>query len=110
YLKILMDEIFGIKNFINMITVKAKIAGVSGSHQGKSLQNNCEYILMYTKDPDKFLLEKSPQKEQELMQYIDQLQNDGVSWKYVQVLTDPGTPQFIGETVDGSGNPIKMFE
>lgn len=110
YLKILMDNIFGQENFKNMITIKAKVAGVSGSHQGKSLQNNCEYILMYSKDTENFLLEKSPQKEQELMQYIEQLKSDGISWKYVQVLTNPGTRQFVGETVDGSGNPIKMFE
>ena len=37
YLKLLLDEVFGRNNFINFIDVKTKIAGVSGSHLGKSL-------------------------------------------------------------------------
>ena len=40
YLKVLMDEIFGRNNFVNIISVKTKIAGVSGS-------NLC---LLYTSD------------------------------------------------------------
>ena len=110
YLKILMDDIFGENNFKNMITIKAKIAGVSGSHQGRSLQNNCEYILMYCKDDEEFYLNSIPQKEQELMQYIEQLKNEGVSWKYVQVLTHLGERKFLGEIKDGAGNSIKMYE
>ncbi|GAA4067393.1 site-specific DNA-methyltransferase [Amphibacillus indicireducens] len=110
YLKILMDDIFGENNFKNMITIKAKIAGVSGSHQGRSLQNNCEYILMYSKDEEEFYLKSTPQIEQELMQYIEQLKNDGVSWKYVQVLTHLGERKYLGAIKDGAGNPIKMYE
>lgn len=110
YLKILMDNIFGHENFKNMVTIKAKVAGVSGSHQGKSLQNNCEYILMYSKNSEAFELEEMPQKELELMKYIENLKDEGISWKYVQVLVDEGKRQFIGETIDGSGKPIKMYE
>src|SRR5690625_1685197 len=110
YLKILMDNIFGHENFKNMVTIKAKVAGVSGSHQGKSLQNNCEYILMYSKNSEAFELEKMPQKELELMKYIENLKDEGISWKYVQVLVDEGKRQFIGETIDGSGKPIKLYE
>src|SRR5690625_2713179 len=110
YLKILMDNVFGGNNFKNMITIDAKIAGVSGSHQGRSLQNNCEYILMYSKDEEEFYLKSTPQKEQELMQYIDRLKGEGISWKYVQVLTHLGERKYLGEIKDGSGNSIKMYE
>lgn len=110
YLKVLMDEIFGEENFKNMITVKAKVAGVSGSYQGRSLQNNCEYILMYSKDSEEFFINITPQKEQELMQYIEKLKEEGISWKYVQVITDFGERRYLGEIKDGSGNPIKMYE
>lgn len=50
YLKVLMDEVFTRKNHINTISVKTKVAGVSGSNLGKSLQDNVEYILLYAKD------------------------------------------------------------
>nr|WP_017554422.1 site-specific DNA-methyltransferase [Heyndrickxia coagulans] len=110
YLKILMDEIFGENNFKNTIIIRAKVAGVSGSHQGKSLQNNCEYILMYSKNEEEFFLRSTPYKEEELMQYIERLKDEGISWKYVQVLTYPGERKYLGEIKDGSGNPIKMYE
>jgi len=42
YLKILMDEIFNRGNYLNTITIKAKVAGVSGSHVGKSLAKKTE--------------------------------------------------------------------
>ena len=41
-----MDDVFGENCFVNIITIKTKVAGVSGSHLGKSLQNNEEYILI----------------------------------------------------------------
>jgi len=110
YLKVLMDELFGESNFKNMITLESKVAGVSGSHHGKSLQNNSEYILFYAKESEKFSLNIIPQKEKELMTYINELKNEGISWKYVQVLVDPGKPELIGETKDGSGDEILMFE
>lgn len=37
YLKVLCDEIFGRINFVNVISVRAKFAGLSGEYMGKSL-------------------------------------------------------------------------
>lgn len=110
YLKVLMDEIFGSKNFKNMITIKAKVAGVSGSHQGKSLQNNCEYILMYAKQQEEFLIHNPPKKEMELMDFINRAKEEDISWKYVQVLTELGQSEYIGEIKDGTGKTIEMYE
>ena len=53
-LKQMADEVFGVSNFENIISVKTKIAGVSGSYMGKSLQNNIEYILFYAKNSMRF--------------------------------------------------------
>lgn len=51
YLKVLCDEIFGRKNFVNMVSVNMKnIAGASGGGEDKRLKKNCEYILIYAKN------------------------------------------------------------
>jgi adenine-specific DNA-methyltransferase len=40
-----------------------------------------------------------------IQQYID----EGKSWKYTTVLLNPGEKEYIGSTVDGDGNEIKVF-
>lgn len=51
YLKVLMDEVFGRSNFINMISVKTKhTSGASGGGEDKKLKKNVEYILIYAKN------------------------------------------------------------
>lgn len=110
YLKILLDELFGRKNFINIINVKAKIAGVSGSNLGKSLQDNVEYILMYAKNIDSFNMYFIPQKKQELYSYIKSYIEDGKSWKYTSIMTDTGKRKFIKEFNAGNGDVIKLYE
>ncbi|WP_165437760.1 site-specific DNA-methyltransferase, partial [Streptococcus ruminantium] len=52
YLGVLLDEIFGSENFINLITVKTKIGGVSGSSEGKSLKDATEFIQLYAKNKE----------------------------------------------------------
>ena len=65
-LKKLCDETFGESNFINLIKMKTKIVGFSGSYLGKSLQNNSEYLLIYCKNIEKFNIDNNPIKKQEL--------------------------------------------
>lgn len=72
YLKVLMDEIFYRENLVNIISVKAKIAGVSGSNLGKSLQDNIEYILLYAKNLSNFELKNIPKEKKELINFIDE--------------------------------------
>lgn len=110
YLKVVMDEIFGRNNFINIISVKTKIAGVSGSNLGKSLQDNIEYILFYAKDISKFSINVVPQKKQELMSYIDSYKEQGKSWKYTSVLKKIDEGRFIKEFKAGNGDTIKLFK
>lgn len=111
YLKILCDEIFGRNNFINMISVNMKnVAGASGGGEDKRLKKNCEYILIYAKNYDFLPLFKGPYKYTEMSELIQQYIDEGKSWKYTSVLLNPGSKVYIGSTVDGDGNEIKIYK
>lgn len=97
YLKVLCDEIFGRENgYVNTITVKTKLAGVSGSSEGKSLIDATEFILMYAKDKSSISI-KPAQGGTPLLDYIQDYKDSGRSWKYTTVLIDKGDRQFIKE-------------
>ncbi|ADL08674.1 site-specific DNA-methyltransferase [Thermosediminibacter oceani] len=108
-LKLICNEIFGEQNFINSIAVKTKIAGVSGSHLGKSLQNNIEYILAYAKNIENFYIAKQPQKKQELIEYINTMKLLNKSWKYTSVLKYIDDGEFVKKIKDGNGDEIYVF-
>ena len=110
YLKVILDEIFGRNNFINIVTVKTKIAGLSGGYLGKSLQDNTEYILIYAKNITNFSLNVIPQKKQELMEYIKSYDEQGKSWKYTSVLTNVDEGNFIKTFPTGNGDSIKLYK
>ena len=110
YLKILCDEVFGRSNFVNMVSVNMKnIAGASGGGEDKRLKKNCEYILIYAKDYNSMPLFNGPYEYTELSTLIQQYIDEGKSWKYTTVLVDPGEKDYIGSTVDGDGNEIKVY-
>lgn len=110
YLMVIMDEIFLRENRINIICVKTKIAGVSGSNLGKSLQDNAEYVLMYAKDMAKFKLEYIPIKKQELMAYIEEYMSEGKSWKYTSVIKSIDEGEYIKSFNAGNGDEIKLYK
>ncbi|MGL5058046.1 MAG: DNA methyltransferase [Fusobacteriaceae bacterium] len=99
YLGVLLDEIFGRENFINLVTVKTKIGGVSGSSEGKSLRDATEFILIYAKDKSKINLEPvyamTPVWNYIQEEYID----SGKSWKYTSVLTELGERILIKDDI-----------
>lgn len=110
YLKVLCDEIFGRSNFINMVSVNMKnIAGASGGGEDKRMKKNCEYILVYAKDYSKLPLFNGPYEYIEMSDLIQQYLDEGKSWKYTSVLINEGDKQFIGSTIDGDGNEIKVY-
>ena len=81
------NEVFGESNFINIITVKTKIGGVSGSSEGKSLKDATEFILVYAKDKTK--LEFNPiYIKQKLFDRIKSYEEEGKSWKYTSIMTN----------------------
>lgn len=111
YLKILCDQIFGRSNFINMVSVNMKnIAGASGGGEDKRLKKNCEYILAYAKEYSILPLFNGPYIYTEMAELIQQYMDEGKSWKYTSVLVNSGEKKYIGSTVDGDGNEIKVYE
>lgn len=110
YLKILCDEIFGRNNFVNTVSVNMKnIAGASGGGEDKRLKKNCEYILIYAKNYDSLPLFNGPYEYTELSAMIQKYIDQGKSWKYTTVLVDSGKKEYIGSTVDGDGDEIKIY-
>ena len=110
YLKVLCDEVFGRGNFVNMVSVNMKnIAGASGGGEDKRLKKNCEYILVYAKDYSLLPLFNGPYMYTEMSELIQQYLDEGTSWKYTSELVNTGKKEYIGSTVDGDGNEIKVF-
>lgn len=112
YAKVLMDEIFGRDSYINEVSVKMKLtAGASGGGEDKRLKKNIENILIYTRDRtgeggfNKF---NDVYDEEDLFDIIDEMEDEGKSWKYTSVLVANG--DFVEERVilDGAGEPIKV--
>lgn len=110
YLKVVCDEIFGRNNFVNMISVNMKnIAGASGGGEDKRMKKNCEYILVYAKEYSVMPIFKGAYVYTEISELIQQYLDEGKSWKYTTILQDPGTKEYVGSTVDGDGNEIKIY-
>lgn len=110
YLKVLCDEIFGRNNFVNMISVNMKsTAGASGGGEDKRLKKNCEYILLYAKDYNSLPLFRTAYEYTEMYEYVCQCKKNGINWHYTSVLVDKGTKEYIGSTVNGDGDEIKVY-
>lgn len=110
YLKVLCDEIFGRSNFVNMISVNMKnIAGASGGGEDKRIKKNCEYILVYAKDYSLMPIFNGSYAYTEMSDLIQQYADEGKSWKYTTVLVNPGSKEYVGSTIDGDGNEIKVY-
>ena len=111
YMKVLMDEVFGRSNYINTISVLMKnIAGASGGGEDKRLKKNIEYIVIYAKDYSQVGTFAPVYNYSPIAQLVEQYKQDGKSWKYTSVLVDAGEKEYIGSTVDGDGNEIKIYK
>ena len=107
-LKLLCDKVFGERNYINTISVNAKVsAGASGGGEDKKLKKNIEYILFYCKNID-FLELNSIYKETELMDYIRKMDEDNKSFKYTTVLYKMNDIKPFKTIKDGSGDDIVL--
>lgn len=109
YCKVLMDEVCGRNNFINLIVVKTKnSSGASGGGEDKRLKKNVEFILCYAKpDFDKF---NESYSKIELGQYLEEMKADGKSFKYTTVFTDFGERTYHSTIKDGSGEDITIYK
>ena len=109
-LKMLCDDILGEENFLNIISVNMKnIAGASGGGEDKKFKKNCEYILVYAKNYSLLPLFNGAYDYEEIGDLVERYRTEGVSWKYTTALVNAGDKVYIGSTVDGDGNEIKIF-
>lgn len=111
YLKVLCDEVFGRRNFINTISVNMKNnAGASGGGEDKKLKKNCEFILVYAKNYEELTPFKSAYDYTEMYQVVLQYREQGKNWHYTSVLVNPGEKEYAGSTTDGNGDEIKLYK
>lgn len=110
HLKLLMDEIFGRDNFVNVVSVRMKnIAGASGGGEDKKLKKNIEFIYIYSKNEKLFESFQNVYDYKELYSLVQDYKENEVSWKYTSVLISGGNKKYIKSTVDGDGNEIKIY-
>ena len=109
-LKRMLDEVFGEENYLNTITVKAKVAaGASGGGEDKRLKKNGEYLLVYARDFSDVDGFTHCFIEEPLMKVVQEMKETGQSWKYTSVLVNEGTRKKLTTTKDGDGNAIDIF-
>ena len=108
HLKILMDEVFGNRNFIDMINVKMKdSSGVSGGGEDKKLKKNIEYILFYSKNKIDFTLPLLHYKEDfvEAIGGVEKLEK----YEYSKVLVNSGELELIERTNSNGGLELNVY-
>lgn len=81
------NEVFGDDNFINVVTVRTKVGGVSGSSEGKSLKDATEFICIWAKKKSTLLFNPVYIKTK-LFDRIKSYEAEGKSWKYTSVMAD----------------------
>jgi len=110
-LRLMINEVFGEDNFLNQISVKAKpSSGASGGGEDKRLKKNVEYLICYTKNREIFEKFNDVFDSTDLTTFIDNYKSEGKSWKYTRVLKSFGEKEHFTDTVDGSGESIKVFK
>lgn len=109
-LRLLCNEIFGVENFINSLSIKMKnIAGASGGGEDKRLRKNLEYLLFYSKEYNSLNVLNNIYTFTPVGDLVKKYRENNVSWKYTSVLVNEGEKIYIGSTVDGNGDEIKLF-
>jgi adenine-specific DNA-methyltransferase len=100
YLKVMMDEVFGRRNFLGQVAYER--SGVAGLGQGGAfLVNTHEYVLCYAKDRDSFSLENAKGEEDLDLETMK---------RYSRVLVSPGRREEVGRFVAPStGEPVIVY-
>ena len=112
YLKVLLDEIFYKENFLNQVSAKMKqTSGASGGGEDKRLKKNIEYLIIFSKNRFSFENFNPIYDETDLISSIEDMKNDGKSWKYTRVIMSGLNERaFLKEIQDGSGESIKIYK
>jgi adenine-specific DNA-methyltransferase len=105
------NEVFGEQNYVNTISVMAKVAaGASGGGEDKRLKKNIEYIVIFAKSFESFNPLSHLYTERPLIDVITEMREAGESWKYTSILLGADERTFFGEVKDGDGNAIKIYK
>ena len=99
------NEIFGDDNFINVVTVKTKIGGVSGSSEGKSLKDSTEFICIWAKNKNVLLFNPVYIKTK-LFDRIKTYEAEGKSWKYTSIIVELSGKVLLLDDID---NKMKFY-
>ena len=86
------------------------IAGASGGGEDKRLKKNIEYILIYAKDYNSIKPFTPVYSYSPISKLVQEYREEGKSWKYTTALVDAGEKIYVGSTVDGDGNEIKIYK
>lgn len=109
--RLLLNEIFGERNYINTVSVLAKVAaGASGGGEDKRLKKNIEFVLIYAKQLDDFNTLAHLYTKRPLMDVIAEMRDGDESWKYTSILLGADERQHVCTTTDGDGSPIEIFK
>ena len=65
---------------------------------------------MYSKNYNNAKPFSAVYEKQEISELLEEYRTEGKSWKYNNLLLDEGNKEYIGSTVDGSGNEIRMYK
>lgn len=107
----ILNEVFGEQNYVNTVSVMAKVsAGASGGGEDKRLKKNVEYIVIYAKSLEDFNTLSHLYTERPLIDVINEMRDDGESWKYTSILLGADERIFFGTIKDGDGNPIDIYK
>ena len=105
------NEVFGEDNYINTISVLAKVsAGASGGGEDKRLKKNIEYIVIFAKSFESFNTLSHLYTERPLVDVIAEMRSADESWKYTSILVGANERSYFGTVKDGEGEDIKIFK
>ncbi|MBY6921863.1 site-specific DNA-methyltransferase, partial [Clostridium botulinum] len=98
-------------NYINQICIKTKpTAGASGGGEDKKLKKNVEYMICYAKNRRCFDKFNDVFEQYDLFELINDMKNEGKSWKYTRALLSFGNRKFYKTIKDGSGEDITIYK
>lgn len=110
-LRLILDDVFGAENFINIANILAKVAaGASGGGEDKRLKKNIEYVLIYAKNIGSLGPLAHLYKAEPLIDVVNGMREAGESWKYTSILLGADDRDHLGTIEDGDGNPIEIFK
>jgi len=108
-LRFICNDIYGEENYLNTVSIKVREnAGESGGGEDKKLKKNIEYIVIYAKDRNSYMLPKLA-SETSLRLILAQDQLSGTNYVYSSVITKLGERKFLKTIKDGSGLPIDIY-